>query len=98
MVQGRFDRLASDTIALLRRARELGDHLTVALQGRDDTLPERRACLEALRHVDAVIDADTPEALLQAIRAQQVSVVVTSSPETRAFLRDRGVEVVPLPE
>ena len=98
MVQGRFDRLASDTIALLRRARELGDHLTVALQGRDDTLTERRACLEALRHVDAVIDADTPEALLQAIRAQQVSVVVTSSPETRAFLRDRGVEVVPLPE
>ncbi|MGN0779084.1 MAG: NAD(P)H-dependent glycerol-3-phosphate dehydrogenase [Aristaeellaceae bacterium] len=96
MIQGRFDELSSEVIALLRRAHDLGDHLTVALQGADDTLAQRRVCLEELRPVNAVIPVDTREELRQAIRAQHINVLVVASPADDADLRDMGIDIITL--
>jgi len=62
---GTFDLLHHGHIKLLRRARELGDHLTVALSTDEfnsgkgkkcfHSYEHRAAILEAIRYVDAVI-------------------------------------------
>lgn len=93
MVWGRFDALDSHTLQQLRHIKAQGDHLTVALQGNDDTRAERQACLEALRYVDAVIPADTTAELLSAVRAQHVHLLFTDAPEGLQFLRGAGVDV-----
>lgn len=68
---GTFDLLHRGHVNILRRARALGDHLTVGLssddfnrgKGKEAWYPfeERRAVLEAIRYVDAVIPENTWE-------------------------------------
>lgn len=65
LTYGTFDLLHYGHINLLRRARELGDHLTVAIstdefnlgKGKKCVFPfeERRQILESIRYVDKVI-------------------------------------------
>ena len=98
MVWGRFDTLNSAVLRQLREMKACGGHLTVALAGLDATLNERRACLEALRCVDAVIPADGTAELLSAIRAQHASMLFAPRPEELSFLQGAGVEVLPYPD
>ncbi len=68
---GTYDLLHPGHVNLLRRARALGDHLTVALSTDGFnalkakqafyTYEERKLVLEAVRYVDAVIPEDTWE-------------------------------------
>ena len=68
---GTFDLLHHGHINLLRRARALGDHLTVALSTDEFNISKGKTCfhpyedraavLEAIRYVDAVIPENTWE-------------------------------------
>lgn len=93
VVWGRFDTLNSQTLQTLRRLKAENGHLTVALQGNDDTRTERQLLLEALRSVDAVIPADTPAELLSVIRAQHATLVCAQDAAALSFLRGSGVDV-----
>jgi glycerol-3-phosphate cytidylyltransferase len=83
---GTFDLLHHGHINLLRRARELGDHLTVALstdeftQGKGKkcfhSYEDRAALLMAIRYVDEVIPEITWEQKVTDVRAFNINTFV----------------------
>lgn len=83
---GTYDLLHRGHINLLRRARALGDHLTVGLSTDEFnalkdkqayyTFEERRLVLEAVRYVDAVIPEDTWEQKVDDVQRHGIDVFV----------------------
>ncbi|MGP0584726.1 glycerol-3-phosphate cytidylyltransferase [Paenibacillus timonensis] len=83
---GTFDLLHYGHILLLKRAKELGDHLTVALSTDDFntikdkqayfTYEERKMMLEAIKYVDHVIPERTWEQKSTDIRQHNIDVFV----------------------
>jgi len=81
---GTFDLLHHGHINLLQRARELGDHLTVALSTDEFNAGKgkqclhgyeyRRAILQAIRYVDLVIPEMTWEQKIQDIQKHTIDV------------------------
>ena len=81
---GTFDLLHIGHVNLLRRARELGDHLTVAVstdefnegKGKKTVLPfnERLEIVKSIRYVDEVIPETSWEQKQGDIRSHQISV------------------------
>ena len=107
---GTFDLLHYGHINLLRRARELGDYLIVALStdefnrdGKHKTCyfpyEKRKQLLEAIRYVDLVIPEENWEQKEQDIREYHVDTFVMGDDWKGKFdfLREEGVEVVYLP-
>lgn len=86
LTYGTYDLLHRGHVNLLRRARELGDHLTVGLstdefnsvKDKDAyyTYDERRIVLEAVRYVDAVIPEDGWEQKVDDVLAHDIDVFV----------------------
>lgn len=83
---GTFDLLHIGHIHLLRRARDLGDHLTVALssdefnaiKGKQTIQPfaERQEILRSLRYVDAVIPETCWEQKISDVQKHQIAIFV----------------------
>jgi glycerol-3-phosphate cytidylyltransferase len=83
---GTFDLLHHGHINLLRRARDLGDHLTVGLsteafnagKGKQcfHSFSDRRSILQAIRYVDEVIAEDAWEQKIEDIRRLGIGVFV----------------------
>lgn len=81
---GTFDTLHYGHILLLKRARELGDHLTVALssdafndlKGKKShfTYAERHALLSAISYVDAIIPEDNWDQKRSDVQAHGIAV------------------------
>ncbi len=92
---GTFDLLHVGHIHLLRRARELGDHLTVGLStDQFNTVKhkssllryeERKVILESVRYVDAVISEDMWEQKERDIQELAIDVLVMGSDWAGAF-------------
>ncbi len=105
---GTFDTLHYGHIRLLRRARELGDYLIVALSTDEFNLlkgkrskftwEERRHDLEAIRYVDLVIPETCWEQKALDVKAHDVSVFTMGDDWTGKFdfLKDQ-CEVVYMP-
>lgn len=107
---GTFDLLHVGHVALLQRARALGDQLIVGLstdrfnrecKGKECVIPyeDRRTMLYNLRHVDAVIPEDSWEQKVSDVHKYGISVFCIGDDWKGKFdfLRDEGVEVVYLP-
>lgn len=107
---GTFDLLHYGHINLLRRAKELGDYLIVALSTDEFNWKEkhkkcyfpyekRKALLEAIRYVDLVIPEESWEQKRSDIREFHVNVFVIGDDWTGKFdfLKEEGAEVVYLP-
>ncbi|MBP1948783.1 glycerol-3-phosphate cytidylyltransferase [Virgibacillus litoralis] len=83
---GTFDILHTGHINLLRRAKEYGDYLIVAissdsfnaLKGKAAyyTFEQRKAILEAVRYVDEVIPEDTWEQKLEDVKKHNIDVFI----------------------
>ncbi|MCJ0929617.1 glycerol-3-phosphate cytidylyltransferase [Virgibacillus halodenitrificans] len=105
---GTFDLLHTGHINILRRAKEYGDYLIVAissdefnaLKGKKAyyTFEQRKAILEAIRYVDEVIPEDTWEQKIQDVQKHNVDVFVMGDDWEGEFdfLQDH-CEVVYLP-
>lgn len=105
---GTFDTLHYGHVRLLRRARELGDYLIVALSTDDFNLlkgkrskftwEERKSDLEAIRYVDLVIPETCWEQKVEDVRKHDVSVFTIGDDWTGKFdfLKDQ-CEVVYMP-
>lgn len=110
---GVYDILHIGHIQLFRRARKLGDHLTVAVQDSDDVLrykPEaslvystemRMYMVKAVRYVDEVI---TYHSVDEIVKETDFDILVTGPDQTHAgfqqameWCRLNGKEVVVLP-
>lgn len=107
---GSFDLLHYGHINLLRRARELGDYLIVALSTDEFNqlkksrncyfkFPERKLLLEAVRYVDEVIPEETWEQKRTDMHHYDIDIVVMGDDWKNKFdfLEEEGVEVVYLP-
>ncbi len=89
LTYGTFDLLHEGHINLLRRAKELGDYLVVAVstdefnagKGKKSyfTYEQRKAIVEAIRYVDLVIPEVSWEQKLDDIRKYDIDVVVMGS-------------------
>lgn len=83
---GTFDLLHTGHINILRRAKELGDHLTVALSSDEFnerkgkkayyTFEQRKAILEAIRYVDEVIAEDDWDQKIADVQSHDIDVFV----------------------
>ena len=106
---GTFDLLHYGHINLLRRARERGDYLIVALSTDEFNLGKGKRCyfpyekrkqlLEAVRYVDLVIPEESWGQKVTDAREYHVDVFVMGDDWEGEFdfLEDEGVEVVYLP-
>ena len=107
---GTFDLLHYGHIHLLRRARELGDYLIVALSTDDFnwnqkrkrcyfSYDERKILLEAIRYVDLVIPETCWEQKRNDVHLYQVDTFVMGDDWTGKFdfLKEEGAEVIYLP-
>jgi len=107
---GTFDLLHYGHINLLRRAKQLGDYLIVALSTDEFNLveknkkcyftyEERKQMLESIRYVDLVIPEKSWEQKKHDIKDLFVDTFVMGDDWAGKFdfLRDDGVEVVYLP-
>lgn len=89
LTYGTFDLLHYGHIRLLKRAKELGDYLIVALSTDEfnkikgkkayHNYKTRKEMLEAIRYVDLVIPENTWEQKLQDVRDYKVDIVVMGS-------------------
>ena len=103
---GTFDLLHYGHINLLKRARELGDYLIVALSTDDFNLQknkksyfsyeQRKLLLEAIRYVDLVIPETCWEQKTTDVRDYQVDTFVIGDDWKGKFdfLKSEGIEVV----
>jgi glycerol-3-phosphate cytidylyltransferase len=95
LTYGTFDLLHHGHINLLRRARELGDHLTVALsteefnagKGKQCFHPyeDRAAVLQAIRYVDHVIPETNWEQKVSDVRDHAIDIFVMGDDWTGKF-------------
>ena len=89
LTYGTFDLLHYGHISILKRAKELGDYLVVALstdefnaiKGKQayHSYETRKKMLEAIRYVDLVIPEDNWEQKVQDIKDYKIDVVVMGS-------------------
>lgn len=104
---GTFDLLHYGHISLLKRARELGDHLTVALSTDEfnstgkhkityQSYEVRKQFLEAVRYVDEIIPETCWEQKKEDVHKYDIDVFVIGDDWKGKFdfLKDEGVEVV----
>ena len=104
---GTFDLLHYGHINLLRRAKQLGDYLIVALSTDEFnskekkkksyfTYEQRKQLLESIRYVDLVIPEENWEQKVQDMKEYHVDVFVIGDDWTGKFdyLRETGVDVV----
>ncbi len=107
---GTYDLLHYGHINLLKRARELGDYLIVALSTDEFnwkeknkkcyfTYEQRKQMLEAIRYVDLVIPEENWEQKKTDVHKYEADVFVIGNDWEGKFdfLKDEGVEVVYLP-
>lgn len=107
---GTFDLLHYGHINILRRAKELGDYLIVAISTDEFNLNEksktcyfsyeqRKSMVEAIRYVDLVIPETNWEQKRKDIHEYDVDVFVMGDDWKGKFdfLKEEGVEVVYLP-
>lgn len=107
---GTFDLLHYGHIYMLKRARELGDHLIVGLstdefnsveKGKKSyfTYEERRELLMGVRYVDQIIPETCWEQKREDVRRYHCDVFVMGDDWQGKFdyLKDEGVEVIYLP-
>ncbi len=110
MTYGTFDLLHYGHINLLRRAKELGDYLIVALSTDEFnwnqkqkkcyfSYEQRKSLLEAVRYVDLVVPETCWEQKRPDMHLYQVDVFVLGDDWAGKFdwLAEEGVEVVYLP-
>lgn len=107
---GTFDLLHYGHINLLKRAKELGDYLIVALSTDEFNMKEknkqsyfsyeeRKTMLEAIRYVDLVIPEENWEQKIADISKYSVNTLVMGDDWEGKFdfLRQEGIDVVYLP-
>lgn len=107
---GTFDLLHYGHINLLKRAKELGDYLVVALSTDEFnsesknkvcyfSYEKRKALLESIRYVDLVITKDSWEQKINDIHKYDIDVFVIGDDWKGKFdfLKEEGCEVVYLP-
>lgn len=107
---GTFDLLHYGHINLLRRAKQYGDYLIVALSTDDFnwnqkrkkcyfSFDKRKALLEAIRYVDLVIPEESWDQKVTDVRDYHIDTFVMGDDWKGEFdfLKDEGVDVVYLP-
>ena len=107
---GTFDLLHYGHINLLRRAKQYGDYLIVALSTDDFnwnqkrkkcyfSFDKRKALLEAIRYVDLVIPEESWDQKVTDVREYHIDTFVKGDDWKGEFdfLQDEGVDVVYLP-
>ena len=107
---GTFDLLHYGLINLLRRAKQYGDYLIVALSTDDFnwnqkrkkcyfSFDKRKALLEAIRYVDLVIPEESWDQKVTDVREYHIDTFVMGDDWKGEFdfLQDEGVDVVYLP-
>ena len=107
---GTFDLLHYGHINLLRRAKQYGDYLIVALSTDDFnwnqkrkkcyfSFDKRKALLEAIRYVDLVIPEESWDQKVTDVREYHIDTFVIGDDWKGEFdfLQDEGVDVVYLP-
>lgn len=107
---GTFDLLHYGHINLLRRAKQCGDYLIVALSTDDFnwnqkrkkcyfSFDKRKALLEAIRYVDLVIPEESWDQKVTDVREYHIDTFVMGDDWKGEFdfLQDEGVDVVYLP-
>lgn len=107
---GTFDLLHYGHINLLRRAKQYGDYLIVALSTDDFnwnqkrkkcyfSFDKRKALLEAIRYVDLVIPEESWDQKVTDVREYHIDTFVMGDDWKGEFdfLKDEGVDVVYLP-
>ena len=107
---GTFDLLHYGHINLLRRARELGDYLIVALSTDEFNWNEKRKksyfsydqrklLLESIRYVDEIIPEESWEQKRTDIKKYGINILVMGDDWTGAFdfVKEEGAEAIYLP-
>ena len=106
---GTFDLLHYGHINILKRAKEQGDYLIVALSTNEFndikgkkcyfSYEERKKLVQAIRYVDLVIPENNWEQKIEDVKEYKVDVFVMGDDWKGKFdyLKDEGVEVIYLP-